>query len=109
MSKRTEKHRDNMSSVKVQHSLGTCQVGLRTRNQGRCGNEKQWSSLCSVGCKNDNYSYSQTVDISQNVIIAWKENPDFMKDPRGILQGNLNHIHGKLSIPGKENKQLWAD
>ena len=52
---------------------------------------------------------NQTVGISQNVNIALKENPAFMKNPRGNLQRSSNHINVKLSFLGKKNKQFWVD
>lgn len=45
---------------------------------------------------------NQTVDISQNVNVTLKEHPDFMKDPRGILQRHSNHISVKHSFLEKK-------
>lgn len=45
---------------------------------------------------------NQTVDISQNVNVTLKDHPDFMKNPRGILQRHFNHISVKLSFLGRK-------
>lgn len=82
---------------------------LRTSNQGRRG-KKQCDCLSAPSAVQVTTIFSsQRFGISQNVNLILKERPDFMKDPRGILQRNFNHINVKLSFLGKKNKQLWVD